>query len=286
MSTKKLIIEAPGDWKHRAWGTLGSARRAVIENVTANWEALLDDAKTTERECLSFVQNHGGLFFGQDPSEPIHLSEIRLGADYRIDFVTAKDGYSDGTSYTLWEFESPHTSPLRKDGKISAGLSGALDQVNDWARWLSQERSQSRALFPSFRWEYSEQAIFHRVIVIGRRHQANQYRDKIWSRIHDRGVTVMSYDRLTEFLKRRVFWDAYHFSEPRWPELELREPHALNYAACPFFRALSDQKWKKLRSIRHHGFGSHFETPYLVHVVPELEVNINLLNEFDSLGSA
>jgi hypothetical protein len=286
MSTKKLAITAPYDWEHRPWGSLMTQRSSVIEKVIAKWEALLDDDKTTERDCLSFVQDHGALFFGQDPSAPILLSEIRLGADYRIDFVTAVDGYSDGTSYSLWEFESPQISPLRKDGKISAGLSGALDQVNDWARWLSQERSQSRSLFPSYRWQYGEQAIFQRVIVIGRRHQANQYRDKIWSRIHDRGVTVISYDRFTDILKRRVFWDVYRMSEPWCSDLELREPNALNYAACPFFRALSDQKWKQLRSIRCHGLDSHFEIPYLVHLVPLLEVNKCLLEEFDSHGSA
>jgi hypothetical protein len=55
----------------------------------------------------------------------------------------------------------------------------------------------------------------------------------------NRGVTAISYDRLTDILKRRVFWDTYRISEPYGSYAELREPHALNYAACPFFRALS-----------------------------------------------
>jgi len=286
MSLKKLRITAPSGWKHRDWGSLMSRHRAVMDKVIRKWEDLLQDDQTTERDCLSFVQDHATLFFGQDPSAPIHLSEIRLGADYRIDFVTACDGYSDGTSYTLWEFESPQTSPVRKDGKISSVLSGALDQVNDWARWLSQQHSLSRGLFPSYRWQYAHQPIFERVIVIGRRDQAAQHKDKIWSRIHDRDITVISYDRFTDILKQRVFWDAYRLREPWCDDLELGEPHALNYAACPFFRALSDQKWKELRKIRYHGLDSHFEIPFLAHVVPLLEMNQTLLDEFDELGSA
>lgn len=268
-------------WNQRKWSLLSRDLRGIHHGVIAAWEKLISDETTNERKCLEFVRDHAALFFQRSNIQPIVISELSLGSDYRVDFVIVTEGFSGGTTYKLIEFESPNSKLYKSNGKSSSRLSEAIDQVLEWRRWISQHRSQARKIFPSIRWGANAQPTFTYQIVIGRRNETELVQDKIWSRIHDQAIEVVSYDRLTNLLRYPFFDDRFPAEVSSEGQDYLNRPDLLNLAACPFTKAVPDAVWRKLTSEHQWRFGSHIIPPYLDLVVSEKRVNTTLLNQFD-----
>lgn len=268
-------------WQERKWSLLTGELKSIHDQIVSAWKALLDDPSTNERDCLRFIRDHGAMFFQRDPETPISISELSLGSEHRIDFVTVTEGYSGGTSYKLIELESPNCKLFNKDGKTSARLSGAIDQVLEWRRWISQHRTQARKIFPSVRWHADAQPTFSYQIVIGRRAETIKVQDKIWSRIHDSNIEIVSYDRLTNLLQRPFYINHYWAGLSAEGREYLDKTALLNKASCPFTKTISDSVWRKTAAANQGQFSSHIIPPYLDHIVPEVEINKLLLDRFD-----
>jgi len=268
-------------WQQREWSLLGSRLKPLHDKIVEDWVSLIGNPKADERACLQFVRDHGALFFQRRAETPISISELSLGSDYKIDFVTATEGFSGGTTYKLIEFESPNSSLYKNDGKTSARLSGAIDQILEWRRWISKYRAQARKLFPSSRWHADAAPTFSYQIVIGRRTETAKVQDKIWSRIHEAEIEIISFDRLTDLLRFPLFHDHFWAGISAQGRDYLDDKELLNRAACPFMKTISDAVWRKAVSDNQGQFASHMISPYLDHIVPNTTLNKQRLDEFD-----
>lgn len=92
----------------------------------------------TERPIHEFLERRPHFLTGN--IQPAHhgqfcISKPRLGAELVPDFFAA--GLDSGG---LWwygvELENPNESMFQKDGDLSAALSHALRQIEDWRSWL------------------------------------------------------------------------------------------------------------------------------------------------------
>ncbi len=94
-------------WHERNWSLLGRSLNHLHGKIVHEWESLIDDPETDERACLQFVRDHGALFFQRRTETPISISELSLGSDYKIDFVTATEGFSRQGQSRLTSIDGP-----------------------------------------------------------------------------------------------------------------------------------------------------------------------------------
>src|SRR6185369_3912623 len=122
------------------WEILNTAARPFVANIRRQWLRLLRQQQPEEAYQL-YLHNHAGLFF--DPFVlPVVISKLRFGADFVTDFIVLEDRGSDGTVFHCIEIETPWTAPFTAKGNPSARLSAASQQVNNWRRWLVENRNQ------------------------------------------------------------------------------------------------------------------------------------------------
>ena len=103
----------------------------------------------------------------------------------------------------LVELESPTADPLRRDGSIRDTLHHAVEQVQDYRRWLGQHGNYFREEHGCWGIEAGCAAS----IVIGRREMRDDEDGR--GRIRDLrrdGIEVMSYDRLVETYRNQTGW--------------------------------------------------------------------------------
>ncbi len=268
-------------WKLRDWRCLHGKGASHIRSIVASWNALLNCENTTEQLCTKFLRENAGLFLAKPPDTPIVLSEVFLGSDYKIDFVRATEGFSAGTAYELIEFECPNSPMYNQNGKTSARLSNAIDQVLEWRRWITEHRSQARKIFPSKRWDCGVEPTFTYTIVIGRRTESQQVQNKIWSRMHAGNIQIVSYDRITSWMESRIFFDNFICSLAAQTQRFQDNKALLNQAACPYTRSMSQAEWKNLNPIARSQFSDHLIDAFLSTVDHLSLVNHKRLQEFD-----
>ena len=126
----------------------------------------------------------------------------RFGAEYIPDFLIGRRD-SLGPTWMLVELESPTADPLRKDGAIRTDLHHAVQQVQDYKRWLGQHGAYFREQHGCWGIEAGCAA----TIVIGRRGMRESEAGKARMRdLRRDGIEVMSYDRLVETCRNQTTW--------------------------------------------------------------------------------
>ena len=102
-------------------------------------EAVLEGAPD-ERELQTFFASHPYALvlgvLGQRRTAWV-LDRPRFGAEYIPDFLIGMRD-SLGPTWMLVELESPTADPLRKDGSIRDTLHHAVEQIQDYRRWLGR----------------------------------------------------------------------------------------------------------------------------------------------------
>ena len=206
----------------------------IHEAVKADWHELLDDTSKSEPDYLAFLRSHAGFFSPiMHNFETVLISELRLGADYRIDFVLGGSVRSYGFKYTLIEIESPHTAPFTKKGVPSARLTTAMQQTRDWRNWIASHREEVRRLFPA----WTDLQLDYQ-IVIGRRSDPHmKKRNQISSQ---EPFHIRSFDYLTDFFEAMRF---SAFTEPSSGPTPL-SLELDNEFTNPFYMAYSDRQWR------------------------------------------
>jgi hypothetical protein len=111
------------------------------------------------------------------------------------------------------ELESPVEDPFTKGGIPGAKLNQAIRQVTDWQHWLLEHSDEFTMSLPKFLTRNSRpgvekdlrSAIRTFKIVIGRRGRMTRPNDEYrasFYHLHGGRVEIMSYDRITDHLKR------------------------------------------------------------------------------------
>lgn len=217
----------------------------VFHRIREHWKAMLNDASLSEEAYQAFLADNAGFFFPLSTmwAEQVVTAKLQLANNHVTDFVVACNNRSGGFQYTFIELESPHTPPFIKAGSPSARLNTAVQQVHDWQRWLEQNRSMAKKLFPSKQFIVADDPNFKFLIIIGRRDntedflaQRNYYSQKL-------GIEIRSFDYLTDVMNLK------RFESFTWISHDLRATISEvenNTFSNPFFRAYTDAEWRSI----------------------------------------
>ena len=110
-----------------------------LVSIADEFAGLLADAETAEADLHQYLVRQPVVI---DPSASAMYSEVRLGSAYRADLVLHRN-YGDVKRTTLVELESPKVALFTKSGRQRAGVTHAIQQVDDWIRWLREFPSQA-----------------------------------------------------------------------------------------------------------------------------------------------
>lgn len=260
------------------WSLLNNKRRGLLEKVARKWQALLRDRRIKEGSYHRFLEDHAGLFFSKPFGTYIVISNAEMGADLKPDLVVVSDNYSYGFKYELIELESPHDKPFTARGHQSAKLTHALQQVEDWQRWLDKHPQSAKELLPSKAHSIWGDPQVSYTIVIGRRQEMLRNNEVRIQKASTYRCGIRSFDHLTDRLRHNLFVPMGGFE--KGPDLSDQE---VNRIVSPFFRAMSSKAWKRYclgaKFSDSHSLG--FSGAGLLELRPE---NQTLLAEFLQLN--
>lgn len=104
--------------------------------------ALVDDPNTDEKPVQKFLEQPGHRFLVSPHSTNIIPQKTLAGLRFKIDFAVQR---SDN-DYHLVEIESPNTRIYQEKGEEpTAPFTHAIQQVEDWFRYIDEHRSTVRA---------------------------------------------------------------------------------------------------------------------------------------------
>lgn len=163
-----------------------------------DFERVLSDARD-ERSLQEFLASFPTLL---TPLAPIGgsvwcLDRPRFGSELIPDFLLASIT-SVGFRWAMIELESPNEPALTRAGLPAKKLAEALKQIRDWRTWLTDNVAYARAE----RGLTDIEANCPAYVVIGRRVGLDPKQVKTYRALSTDGVTVMSYDRLVEQMRR------------------------------------------------------------------------------------
>jgi len=262
-----------GDSEMHNWALLNKERRGMLGEVARAWEKLLGNARLKELAYHKFLENHAGLFFS-DPRTYIVISNLEMGADLKPDLVVVSDNQSYGFRYELIELESPHDQPFTSKGRQSAKLTHALQQVEDWQRWLEKHPDSAKELLPSKAHSVWGDPQVSYTVVIGRRNKMVRNNEIRIQKSRKYRCSIRSFDYLTDKLRQNAFLPIGLFEHGK----HLSDDE-VNRIISPFFRAMSSAAWKNYRTganfTQYHSLG--FSGPSILEFRPE---NTDLLKRF------
>lgn len=103
----------------------------------------------SERELLNLLKNNSFLFYylfyRKGGVQPI-FHEVSFGGKLICDFGWLNDN-SSGPEWVLMELEKPKMRLFNTNGKPTAELNGAIEQVKSWQRYFDENPSEKRRIF-------------------------------------------------------------------------------------------------------------------------------------------
>ncbi|HAO07135.1 MAG TPA: DUF4263 domain-containing protein [Chryseobacterium sp.] len=215
----------------------------LYADIIAEWEALLDNKNLNELAYHSFLQKTPAIFLTVLESYLV-VSKLKLGSDYETDFVIVEEGYSDGTIYELIEIESPHTNLFDQKGKPTSKFNAALQQIRDWKRFLINNKSEFKKIFPTASTKIIKDSRLRFKIVIGRRSDNLEHLEKRRQIAEQENIEIISFDRLTDLAKcRRHFSDVAKIYAAQMDNVDFR---LRNELANPFYQCTTDSGWRSI----------------------------------------
>jgi hypothetical protein len=225
------------------WSALHSDLRHHLSSIRADWQALLGDDSNTEPVYQRFLQEHAGFFWADGINCVVVLSQVRLGRDFVVDFVRASERGSQGFHYELIEIESPHEAPYNAQGRPGKRLASALEQITDWRHWLAANTAEAKRVFPSKDFVFYDEPSFSYTVVTGRRVENDEQRRRRNRRAKELGVTIRSFDALTDWVTKRPYLDVFDSCAPECSRLPVEIRNAL---ANPFNVSIGDSAWSRV----------------------------------------
>src|SRR5216684_8191357 len=223
------------------WELLNNTAKPFVAKIRREWLALLQQ-RLPEETYQSYLHNHAGLFFDEWQG-PLVISKLRLGGDFVTDFILLEDCGSDGTVFHCIEIETPWTAPFTSKGNPSARLSAAIQQVQNWRRWLLDNRNQALKLFPAFRVRAYREPTFKFKIIIGNRSNSLKWLDRRHDLAQALRIGIRSFDLFTDIFDRHLF---ANYAELYSTESSALGPPTKNTLANPFYCAYTDTTWRSV----------------------------------------
>lgn len=118
-----------------------------IAKVEIDLNAAIDN--NSETDLLRVLKNNSFLFFHlytrKGGIQPV-FREISFGGKLRCDFAWLNNN-SDGPEWVLMELEKPKMRIFNTNGKPSAELNGAIEQVKSWQRYFNENPAEKKRIF-------------------------------------------------------------------------------------------------------------------------------------------
>lgn len=223
------------------WELLNSTAKPFVARIRREWLRMLQQ-RLPEETYQSYLHNHAGFFF-DEWQRPIVISKLRLGGDFVTDFVLPEDCGSDGTVFHCIEIETPWTVPFTSKGNPSARLSAAIQQVQNWRRWLLDNRNQALKLFPAVRVRAYREPTFRFKIIIGNRSNSLKWLERRHDLAQALRIGIRSFDLFTDIFDRHLF---ANYNELHSTESDVMDPLTKNRLANPFYCAYTDATWRNV----------------------------------------
>ena len=228
------------------WTLLNNEKRFIVEDVILKWEAMLDDKSLNEHHYQRFLCDHAGLFF-VTPGSYFMLTKPDMGGECVPDLVQLYDNESFGLIYRFIELESPHDQVFTGKGTQAVALTEALQQVEDWQRWLAKNHQTGSELFPSKAYKLTGDPQARFSVIIGRRKAVSQHEEIRIQKSRQYNCDIRTFDYLTDLLRKQMYLNLMFGESDR----DLTEEEK-NELVSPFFKAMPSADWRKLR--RHNPF--------------------------------
>ena len=208
------------------------------------WKSMLENTQLREQDYLNFLSRNAGFFFHDGNNTLISISELELGADYRVDFVVCHDRLSYGFEYEFIEIESPTDAVYTKKGLPSAHLIEAYyGQIKKWRLWLDANRAEAKRILPSKSFVYFDAPYFKYTIIIARRKETENFIHLRNEFGKDKDIEIRSFDYLTDKLLARHFNVTPSIQSEDFKQLDFRIKNDL---ANPFAEAFKSAVWRKM----------------------------------------
>lgn len=227
-------------WNALRWEKETSYYYEIIDT----WKSMLEDTQLTEHHFLNFLSKNAGFFLHNSDNALISISELELGADYRVDFVVCHDFLSYGFEYEFIEIESPTDAVYTRKGSPSARLIEAYSQIQKWRLWIEANRAEAKRILPSKSFIYFDAPYFKYTIIIGRRKETAEFLHLRNQFGKDVNIEIRSFDYLTDKLLARQ-----HFSVT--PSIQSEDFKQLDFKirnelANPFAEAFKSSVWREM----------------------------------------
>lgn len=133
------------------------------------------------------------------------LPQFQLGSKYRVDFIVVT-GQSNSYEVTIVELKRPEANLYNRDGTLSKEFNMACTQVDNYRRWIDKNPDEfKRSLSEKIRqqdstfeenFEWTRRFRIYSTVIIGRSSNLSQDQLEKNDEMEDKGVRVISYDRL------------------------------------------------------------------------------------------
>lgn len=170
-----------------------NSKKSIPSTMIATWmifARMLNDSELNERDLHDFVFENPLILTAYGISIQ---SEVRLGNTYRIDLVIRKGGLQE--QVTLIELEHHRHEIFTASGQPRAEITHAIQQVQDWIRWLREN--------PTDPFTLSLDGIPPKGLVVAGRSKdfIDDHRSRLAHLNSNNFVTVITYDELLDRLR-------------------------------------------------------------------------------------
>ena len=165
----------------------------------------LIEAESTENELQKHLENHPYILSQQFAHCHHVFTKVALGNQYETDFMCL-DIPSSGKEWLGIELECPSKKVITKQGRKTANLEHAIQQIRDWRAWITDNLSYARRsreqnglglidITPRF---------FGHVIIGRRKNYNNKFNELRRQLMRDELITIHSWDGIVEFARKRA----------------------------------------------------------------------------------
>jgi len=239
------------------WSLLNMEGKRFHKSIIDDWNKLL---KINHKEEVyhKFISENIGLFYTPGWHSVLAINKLRLDVNHIPDLVIIRDNFSNGLIYNIIELKKPSDMVYTKSGNPSSVLTKAIQQIQNYAQWLKENRTEAQRLFPSLglRLHIDPTIVF--TIIIGRRDIEAENINKRNNFAKSLEINIRSYDFLTDRLLENNYFDNVSVSSFR----NEQAPYYANRLANPFYSAISDVEWRNMLIAKEYIYPHPFNKSY------------------------
>jgi len=165
----------------------------------------LIEVKASENELQKHIERYPYILSQQFAHCHHVVPKVALGSQYETDFMCL-DIPSSGREWIGIELESTKKKVITKQGRKTAALEHAIQQIRDWRTWITNNLSYARRDREKSGLGLTDiSPRFFGYVIIGRRKyfsaKFNELRRQL---VRDELITVRSWDGIVEYARKRA----------------------------------------------------------------------------------